>query len=216
MTDVLAKPCTAFAGGKKLFSGSAIEVALAIRSMSRDDATGSVLTFDDDTGRPVDFDLRGTEDEVTARLAEQFAGDATGSGDCGRDGDVAHTEEPASHRRPGRPKLGVVAREVTLLPRHWEWLAEQSGGASAALRRLVDEARKNGAERARVRAAQDAAYRFMAAMAGNCPGFEEATRALYAEDRLRFESEAAAWPDDIRDYATKLAFGSSGTDVDGT
>src|ERR1700739_3037247 len=48
----------------------------------------------------------------------------------------------AETARPGRPKLGVVAREVTLLPRHWDWLATQPGGGSVALRKLVGEARR--------------------------------------------------------------------------
>jgi hypothetical protein len=95
-----------------------------------------------------------------------------------------------------------------LLPRHWEWLGQQRGGASAAIRRLVDEARRNGgAEQAR-RAAQEAAYKFMSAMAGNLPGFEEAARALFAGDPARFGQQIADWPADLRDYATKLAFGT--------
>lgn len=107
----------------------------------------------------------------------------------------------------GRPKLGVVAREVTLLPRQWEWLATQPGGASATLRRLVDDARKAIHPRQRRRAAQEAAYRFMQAIAGDLPGYEEATRALFADDRLAFEERIGPWPEDIRIYAVRLAFG---------
>ena len=92
-------------------------------------------------------------------------------------------------RGPGRPKLGVVAREITLLPRHWEWLAQQTGGASVAIRKLVDEARRATATTAIASAsAQEAAYRFMSAMAGNLPHFEEAIRALFADDPRRFEN----------------------------
>ncbi len=94
---------------------------------------------------------------------------------------------------------------MTLAPRHWEWLAAQPGGASAALRRLVEEARRSSGAKDRVRLGQEAAYRFMAAMAGDLPGFEEATRALFAKDRLRFERHVAQWPDDVSAYATKLA-----------
>ena len=150
-------------------------------------AEGPLLAFDDATGAVIDFDLRGSPAEIAARLAAP-AGEAA--------------DEP---RGRGRPKLGVAAREVTLLPRHWEWLAAQPGGASAALRRLVDEARRAGGDKQRARAAQEAAYRFMTAMAGDRPGYEEATRALFANDRAGFERHIAAWPEDVRAYTAKLA-----------
>ncbi len=108
-------------------------------------------------------------------------------------------------RGRGRPKLGVQAREVTLLPRQWDWLAQQPGGASAVLRRLVDEARKAGAGPTSPRAAMDAAYHFMTAMAGDRPGYEEAIRALYAKDAARFTALAKHWPSGIRDHALALA-----------
>jgi hypothetical protein len=119
---------------------------------------------------------------------------------------VDHPAAPEPRGR-GRPKLGVVAREVTLLPRHWEWLGTQPGGASVALRKLVEEARRTSGDRDRSRAARDAAYHFMSAMAGNLPGFEEASRALFADDRRRFAGLIAGWPDDVRDHTVKLAFG---------
>jgi hypothetical protein len=100
----------------------------------------------------------------------------------------------------------VVAREVTLLPRHWEWLNAQSGGASVALRRLVDDARRSSGDRDRRRAARDAAYHFMSAMAGDLPHFEEASRALFADDRQRFVGQIAGWPADIRDHVVRLAY----------
>ena len=109
-------------------------------------------------------------------------------------------------RGRGRPKLGVVAREITLLPRHWEWLGTQPGGASVALRKLVEEARRANGDVDRARAAKEAAYRFMSTMAGNLAGFEEASRALFADDRRRFVGLIAGWPDDIRDHVVKLAF----------
>ena len=111
----------------------------------------------------------------------------------------------AAPRPLGRPRLGVVAREVTLLPRHWSWLSSQPGGASVALRKLVEEARRTSAGPDRVRAAQEATYRFISAMAGNLPGFEEAARALYRADHAGFEATIAAWPTDIRDHAARLA-----------
>src|SRR5690606_37999937 len=118
---------------------------------------------------------------------------------------AAEAPRPAAPRGPGRPKLGVVAREVTLLPRHWDWLAAQPGGASVALRRLVDEARRAAVDGDRRRAAQEAAYRFMQAMAGNEAGYEEAARALFAGDIARFEEHSLHWPDDVRDHAALLA-----------
>src|SRR4051812_26122215 len=107
--------------------------------------------------------------------------------------------------RAGRPRLGVVAREVTLLPRHWDWLATQPGGASAAVRRLVDAARQSNAEKDRVRTAKESAYRFISAMAGNEQGFEEATRALFAGDEVRFAAMSESWPRDVREHARALA-----------
>lgn len=184
MTDILSKPCTAFKGIVLLSSGPLIEVAMAVKTAEEQGVIGTILIFEDETGRAVDFDLRGTKADIIARLSPAL--------------------EP---RGRGRPKLGVIAREVTLLPRHWEWLAAQPGGASVALRKLVEEARRGGSAKQKARAAQDAAYRFMSAMAGNLPGFEEAIRALYADDRTRFERHIAPWPEDIRDYAARLAFG---------
>ncbi len=125
--------------------------------------------------------------------------------DLGRHPAAPSLAESESRNR-GRPKLGVVAREVTLLPRHWTWLAAQPGGASVTLRKLVDEARRASGDRDRTRAAQEAAYHFMSVMAGNLPAFEEAARALFAYDRRAFADHIAAWPEDIRDFAIKLAF----------
>jgi len=114
------------------------------------------------------------------------------------------TAEPAPKPSRGRPRLGVVAREVTLLPRHWDWLASQPGGASAALRRLVDEARRHDAGPDARRRTQEAAYRVMTALAGDRPGYEEATRALFANDLDRFNQLTAAWPPDVGAYIREL------------
>jgi hypothetical protein len=119
------------------------------------------------------------------------------------DRNLSPSREPS--RGPGRPKLGVIAREVTLLPRHWDWLNEQPGGASVALRKLVEEARRNRAGMNRVRAAQESVYQFLGALAGNEPGFEEALRALYRGDQKRFDSLIKSWPGDIPAYARRLA-----------
>jgi len=188
---------TAFTGQQRLVTGPLADVALAVMKASRKAATAPIVIFDDATGRPIDLDLRGSERDIVARLPQPAANSETAA-------DNPTAPEP---RGRGRPKLGVVAREVTLLPRHWEWLGAQPGGASVALRKLVDEARRAHGEKDRERAARDAANNFMSAMAGNLPGFEEGARALFAGDRLRFEQQIANWPEDIRAYAIGTAFG---------
>lgn len=172
--------CTAFAGHRRIARGPLADVALAVAGA---DPAVPLLVFDDATGRVIDLDLRGGPDAIAARYAV--------------------TEAP---RGRGRPRLGVIAREVTLLPRHWDWLNDQPGGASQALRRLIDDARRADDGRTRRRAAHDAAYRFLSAMAGDLPGFEEAARALFADDPDRFAAQAASWPADIRDHGTGLAW----------
>jgi uncharacterized protein len=187
---------TAFIGQQWLVTGPLAEVALAVANASRKAASAPIVIFDDATGRPIDLDLRGTDRDIVARLPQSESNP------------VAHDQAAAPEPRGrGRPKLGVVAREVTLLPRHWEWLAAQPGGASVALRKLVDQARRASGDLDRARAARDAAYHFMSVMAGNLAGFEEASRALFADDRRRFAVLIAGWPGDIRDHIVTLAFG---------
>ena len=181
MTVPADHPLFAFAGDRLLARGLAAEVVAAVKAAS--DAGETVLTFDAATGRVVDLDLRGDVGAAVARL----------------------TPAPEVEKRgPGRPKLGVTAREVTLLPRHWTWLNAQPGGASVALRRLVEAARRDGGGDER-RQHQEATYRFMHAIAGNAPGFEEAARALFAADLPRFEDAVVDWPPDVREHATMLA-----------
>lgn len=185
---------TAFIGQRRLASGTAGDVALAVKRATQP-LDQPIIIFDDGTGRSIDFDLRGDDREVLARLAKLMPPPAT-----------ENTEAPSEPRGRGRPKLGVVAREVTLLPRHWEWLNAQAGGASVALRKLVDEARRASGAKDRERLARDAAYHFMSTMAGDLPQFEEASRALFADDRRRFTGLIADWPTDIRDHIVKLAY----------
>jgi hypothetical protein len=207
VTELLSKPCTAFEGSRLLSSGPLIEVVLAVKNAAEDGAAEPILVFDDGTGRVMDFDLRGTKADVIARLSQSSSPD-TGQSKSRRISSPAASEGPATEPRGrGRPKLGVIGREVTLLPRQWEWLAAQPGGASVALRKLVDEVKRTGGAMQKMRAAQEVAYHFMSAMAGDLPGFEEATRALFANDRLRFEQQVSKWPEDVRAYATRLAFG---------
>lgn len=196
MIKALSQQFTAFIGHQRLVSGPLAEVALAVMKATRKAMTEPIVIFDDGSGRSIDLDLRGTERDVVARLPLPAA-------DFEPSADDPAASEP---RGRGRPKLGVVAREVTLLPRHWEWLGAQSGGASVALRKLVDETRRVSGDRDRTRAAKEAAYHFMSAMAGNLPGFEEAARTLFADDRRQFGELIAAWPSDIRDHIVKLAF----------
>jgi hypothetical protein len=176
--------CTAFAGRRRIASGELAKVALAAKRAANE---GAVLIFDDQTGEVIEVDFRGTAEDVLARLSGRVS------------------DGQAAPRAPGRPRLGVVAREVTLLPRHWEWLSGQPGGASVALRKLVEEAARANAGRDRARRAQEAAYRFMRVMAGDLPGFEEATRALFAGEAGRFEELTVPWPIDIRDHAWRMA-----------
>lgn len=175
--------CTAFEGSRRIASGDVSHVALKVKEAVDRGGQDAVLVFDDDTSQLVELDLRGTAGDVMARLRP--------------------VEDAV--RRPGRPRLGVVAREVTLLPRHWEWLAGQPGGASVALRKLVEQASRTNQSADRIRVARESSYRFLSAMAGNLPGFEEATRALFGGNRDRFEQETAPWPPDVRDHARKLA-----------
>lgn len=181
---------TAFLGARRLAAGPLAQVALAVRQVQRADAGALPLVFSDATGRQVDLDLRGTEAQVAARYPAPTS-----------PGPAARSEA----RGRGRPRLGVVAREVTLLPEHWDWLAAQPGGASVALRKLVHEARRSGAQRDRVRRAQERAYHVMAALAGDAPGFEEAGRALFAGERERLALLAAPWPEDVREHVLRLA-----------
>ncbi|WP_312148133.1 DUF2239 family protein [Brevundimonas sp.] len=173
--------CTAFAGDRLIASGSPAVVASAAKAAH--DNGERVLVFDDADARVVEFDLRGDLATVLARLPS----------------------EPVEKRGPGRPRLGVTAREVTLLPRHWDWLASQPGGASVAMRKLVETAMRDGEGPDRVRRSREAAYRFMTAMAGDQPAYEEATRMLFAGDWVAFDAAIEAWPSDVRDYARRLA-----------
>lgn len=198
----------AFSGPRRIACGTLADVALAARRALEEGAREAVLVFADATGRVVDVDLRGTDEEVCARarVQEEALAAWDGDGRAGSAGSAGGGEGPSGAQRGrGRPRLGVVAKEVTLLPRHWAWLSAQRGGASATLRRLVEEARKSSGRRDEVRRSQDAAYRFMSAMGGDLPGYEEAIRALFAGDAARFDAHTAAWPSDLREHARGLA-----------
>ena len=186
---------TAFAGERLVARGSYADIAQALAAVDRPDE--SVLVFDDVTGALVDAPPRPEHAALLARMGGQAPNTPATA-------DVPDAS-PAPRPSPGRPRLGVVAREVTLLPRHWDWLAAQSGGASAALRRLVEQARKVGDAADERRRASERCYKFMSAIAGHQPGFEEAARALFAGERKRFEALVAAWPTDVAAHARELA-----------
>ena len=172
---------TAFAGDSLLLSGALPLVVSGLKSRFDRKGGDGVFIFRDDSGSEVDFDLTGTLEEVLARVLPK--------------------PEPQGR---GRPKLGVVSREISLLPRHWAWLDEQPHGNSAAIRRLIDDARKKEPDRAQVRKAHGAASRVMSTLAGNLSNFEEASRALFARDERSFRKLVKAWPGDVRKYLARL------------
>lgn len=174
---------TAFAGDVRIARGDLRALLPVVKDRTERAPHDAILIFDDESGRPVDFDLRGSVDEVLEREAPR----------------------PERRRGPGRPRLGVVSREISLLPRHWAWLATQRGGASATLRRLVEEARRNEGPRERARRVAAAAGNVMTALAGDRANFEEAYRALDAGDRDRFEELVSAWPADVREHLLDVA-----------
>lgn len=176
---------TAFEGNDLFCRGTLEEV---VKKVKRNKSQDHILIFNDSTGKTMDFNFQGSEKEVLKRL-EIFIG----------------SPSPSEYSGPGRPKLGVVSREVSLLPRHWEWLAAQPGGASATLRRLVEEGKKKEAGASEVKLAQERTYKFMSVMAGDLPGYEEALRALYRKEKKTFLSEIKTWPPAIQSHAIELA-----------
>ena len=201
----LNTPCTAFEGSRCIANGELKDVAMAAKaSIDREAANPTpppVLIFNDATSEVIEMDWRGTHAQFAARLALWPVAPAPTS-------DAVNTsEEDGTNtlpRGPGRPKLGVVPREVTLLPRHWEWLATQPGGASVALRKLVEVARRASDIKDRVRQASAVGYKFMSTIAGHEAGFEEASRALFAGDQAGFEALIAGWPVDVQTHLKKL------------
>jgi len=177
--------CTAFDGHTLIATGALAEVAAAVKRLLDKHPARAPLILDDATGQPVEIDFRGSADEVFARLRPTAGADVP--------------------RGAGRPRLGVVAREVTLLPRHWYWLNSQPGGASVTLRKLVEDARRHSSAKDRARLAGEAADRFMRVVAGDLAGYEEASRALWRGDRDAFNRHTRGWPKDVREHARRLA-----------
>jgi hypothetical protein len=194
VTTTSALRWIAFVKHKRIALGEPKDVATRVKAFADGHPDAVIAVMDADTGQPVDLDLRGALATVLKRLPVRPA-DAV---------PAAVAVEPVA-RGPGRPKLGVVAREVTLLPRHWEWLGTQPGGASVVLRKLVEQALRASVESDRRRLATEAAYRFMHAMAGNERGFEEASRALFAGRLDQLKDAVAKWPADVRAHLLELA-----------
>jgi uncharacterized protein len=179
--------CTAFDHQHLIASGPLSDVVRAVKRSLDAGMAGPLLVFDDRSSEQVEVDFRGSLDEVLSRLS------------LGED----QSETPS--RGPGRPKLGVVPREITLLPRHWDWLASQPGGASASLRRLVEQAVRSGGAKDRARQSTESVDRFMRVMAGDLPRYEDASRAFYRRDRASFAEAIAEWPQDIHVHLQRLA-----------
>lgn len=182
--------CTAFCGVKKIARGSILEVALSAKKFLSEDPQAQILVFDDES-KIVELDLRGSLADVKERMA------------LASTSRVEEFVEEVSSRGRGRPKLGVVSREVTLLPRHWDWLNEQPGGASVVLRKLVEKARLS--DQSSPRHAREICYKFMSAMGGNLPAFEEASRALFAGNKEKFFLCVGEWPHDLVQHLTMIS-----------
>lgn len=174
----------AFSGDRLIADGALATVLASVKHRLDRNGIEQLLIFDELTGRQVEFDFRGTLEDVLER----------------------ELPKPVA-QGPGRPRLGVVSREVSLLPAHWAWLEEQPNGISAALRRLVDDASKRDPDKQRARKARAAAGHFMTALAGNRPHFEEAMRALYAGDRKRLAELTRRWPKDVRAQIVRMLQG---------
>ena len=182
--------CTSFEGDRRIASGELTHVIAETKRVVEQNGNLPILIFNNASSESIEVDFRGTLDDVLSRLITPA---------------IAGEEMP---RGRGRPKLGVVAREVTLLPRHWEWINVQPGGASVALRKLVEKARTANEDKDRIRKGQEVCYRFMSAMAGDKPGFEEASRALFAGNAERFNECIAPWPEGVREHVRMLAAGA--------
>lgn len=179
--------CSAFDHHRLLATGALADVALAAKQALDAGARGPLLIFDDRSSRQIELDFRGSAQDVLAQLPH----------------DSVASARPA--RGPGRPKLGVVPREVTLLPRHWDWLGQQPGGASAVLRQLVEQALRGNDAKDRARQAVESVDRFMRVMGGDLAHYEEASRAFYRGERERFAKLIGAWPEDVRAHLQRLA-----------
>ena len=195
----------AFSDQKKVASGVPEDVAGAVKKLSSDSQPWpNVLVFDALTSHPVDLDLRGDE-EAVREWARNYQSPYRKAAEQELEKSSSNPSRNPPPNKVGRPKLGVKAKEVTLLPRHWAWLKSQPGGASVTLRKLVDKAQRENREQDQLRFAQEATYGFMQAIAGDEPHYEEASRALFAGDMKSFAEWIKDWPIDIKEHTLQLA-----------
>lgn len=178
--------CIAFSGDIKISSGPILKVAEATKKHLIKKPNSDIQIFDHDTGQFLEVDFRGSLSQVVERMKKSF---------------IIETEKI---RGPGRPKLGVVSKEITLLPKHWDWLNLQANGASGSIRKLIDEAMKRNVAKDELKRSQNSVYKFMTIMAGNYPLYEEALRAFYANDNAKFKYIITNWPKDVRDHLLKM------------
>jgi uncharacterized protein len=183
----------AFEHHRQLARGGSADVLSAVQQRLATQPEALVLVLDAITSERVELDWRLPAAQLLSQLPATLAPD---------DPDGAPGSE--APRGPGRPKLGVTAREVTLLPRHWDWLARQPGGASVALRKLVQSAMREGGPADAQRCATESAYRFMSIVGGDLPQYEEVSRALFAGDLARVNALAADWPADVAAHLRTL------------
>jgi hypothetical protein len=181
--------CAAFVGSNLIATGALAEVVHEVKRHHDAHPNDLILIFDHKKSQPIEVDLRGSMEDVFERLEKQ----------------QKPIEPKTKVKKPGRPKLGVVSKEVTLLPRHWEWLAQQRGGASITLRRLVGEAMKAADPQAEQRSAQQSTYRLMTAVAGDLPNYEDAIRALFAAEKDDFFNIIADWPEGLRHHIVQIS-----------
>ncbi len=188
MEPRIDRECTAFAGNKKVGSGHLLSVVEKSLEYLKKNKEAEIELFDNQTSELVEIDLRRKSETLLERLQAEM-----------------ERQNPEKKVGPGRPKLGVVSREIGLLPNQWEWLATQPGGASVTLRKLVEEARKKSRVKDEIRQSQNATYKFMTTKAGDFPNYEEALRSLFANDRKTFDRMVQTWPKDIREHIDFLA-----------
>lgn len=169
----IANRYTAFRGDTRIITDSLFNVALALQKQSE----MNVLVFNDQTGQQIDLDLSGSEDDLKQRYTE-----------------VEYV------KKVGRPKLGVISREITLQQKHWNWLDQQSSSASAVIRKLIDKELNDPSSESNIMLAKQAIDHFMLAMLGNMPNYEEATRALYQGNKSHFLALIHNYPKDLKVY----------------
>ncbi|MGH1469812.1 MAG: DUF2239 family protein [Cellvibrionaceae bacterium] len=190
------RPAIAFYQNQRIASGGLQFVANEVKQSLKNEADNANI-LDSTTGETIEIDFRGSLEAV----AKQFTAPSQGNNNLAAD----ESKKTETAPKRGRPRLGVVAREITLLPRHWDWLKAQQGGASVALRKLVEQARKENESKDNLKKAQDYLYRFLTTLTAHYPEYEEALRALFAGDAEEFEQQIASWPNDIILHIKKMA-----------